>query len=48
MEYLSSFLVGGTFCLIGQLIIEKTKLTPARILVGYVIAGVVLSALGLF
>ena len=48
MEYLSSFLVGGTLCLIGQLIIEKTKLTPARILVGYVIAGVVLSALGLY
>ena len=48
MEYLSSFLVGGTFCLIGQLIIEKTKLTPARILVGYVISGVVLSALGLY
>ena len=48
MEYLSSFLVGGTLCLIGQIIIEKTKLTPARILVGYVVAGVVLSALGVY
>ena len=48
MEYLSSFLVGGAFCLIGQIIIEKTKLTPARILVGYVVAGVLLSAIGAY
>ena len=48
MEYLSSFLVGGAFCLIGQIIIEKTKLTPARILVGYVVAGVLLSAIGVY
>lgn len=48
MEYVSSFLVGGAFCLIGQIIIEKTKLTPARILVGYVVAGVLLSAVGVY
>ncbi|MBO5036448.1 MAG: stage V sporulation protein AE [Clostridia bacterium] len=48
MEYLSSFLFGGTLCLIGQIIIEKTKLTPARILVGYVVAGVLLSAIGVY
>ena len=48
MEYLSSFLFGGTLCLIGQIIIEKTKLTPARILVGYVVAGVILSAVGVY
>jgi len=43
-----SFTVGGTLCLIGQIIIEKTKLTPGRILVGYVVAGVVLSAIGIY
>ena len=48
MEYLSSFLFGGTLCLIGQIIIEKTKLTPARILVTYVVAGVVLGGMGLY
>ena len=48
MEYLSSFLFGGTLCLIGQIIIEKTKLTPARILVGFVVSGVILSALGFY
>ena len=48
MEYFSSFLFGGTLCLIGQIIIEKTKLTPARILVGYVVAGVLLSAVGVY
>lgn len=48
MEYLSSFLFGGALCLIGQIIIEKTKLTPARILVGYVVAGVLLSAVGVY
>ena len=47
MDYLKAFLVGGLLCLIGQLLIDKTKLTPARILVCYVVAGVVLGALGL-
>lgn len=48
MEYLKAFLIGGIFCLIGQILIDKTKLTPARILVGYVVAGVILSAVGLY
>ena len=48
MEYLKAFLVGGSFCLVGQLLIDKTKLTPARILVGYVIAGVILNAIGIY
>lgn len=48
MEYLKAFLVGGAFCLIGQVLIDKTKLTPARILVGYVVAGVMLTAIGLY
>lgn len=45
-EYFKAFLVGGTFCLIGQLLIDFTKLTPARILVAYVVAGVILGGLG--
>ena len=48
MDYAKAFLVGGFFCLIGQILIDKTKLTPARILVGYVVAGVLLGALGLY
>lgn len=48
MEYLKAFLVGGLLCLIGQILIDKTKLTPARILVSYVVIGVVLSAVGLY
>ena len=48
MDYLKAFLVGGLFCLIGQLLVDKTKLTPARILVGYVVAGVILGALELY
>ena len=48
MEYLRAFLCGGVLCVIGQLLIDKTKLTPARILTGYVVAGVLLSALGLY
>ena len=48
MEYLKAFFVGGIFCLIGQILIDKTKLTPARILVGYVVAGVLLSATGIY
>ena len=45
---LRAFFTGGVLCLIGQLLIDRTKLTPARILVGYVIAGVLLGALGLY
>ena len=48
MEYLKAFLVGGLLCLIGQLLIDKTKLTPARILVSYVVFGVFLSAIGIY
>ena len=48
MIYLYSFIVGGLLCVIAQILIDKTKLTPARILVGYVIAGAVLSASGLY
>lgn len=48
MNYLASFLVGGTICLIGQILIERTRLTPARILVGFVVLGVILSAFGLY
>lgn len=48
MDYIKAFIVGGFFCLIGQVLIDKTKLTPARILVSYVVAGVLLSGLGLY
>lgn len=48
MDYLKAFLVGGFLCLIGQILIDKTKLTPARILVGYVVAGVVLGSLNIY
>ena len=48
MEYLNAFIVGGLLCLIGQVLIDKTKLTPARILVSYVIIGVILGALGIY
>ena len=48
MDYLKAFLVGGGLCLIGQILIDKTGLTPARILTAYVVAGVALSALGLY
>ena len=48
MDYIKAFLVGGALCLIGQILIDKTKLTPARILVCYVVAGVVLGAVGLY
>lgn len=48
MEYLKAFLVGGLLCLIGQLLIDKTGLTPARILTAYVVSGVVLGALGVY
>lgn len=46
--YLAAFLCGGILCLIGQILIDKTKLTPARILVIYVVAGVVLGATGIY
>ena len=48
MDYLKAFLVGGILCVIGQILIDKTKLTPARILVTYVVAGVFLSGIGLY
>ena len=48
MEYLNAFLCGGILCAIGQILIDKTQLTPARILTGYVVGGVILSAVGLY
>ena len=48
MEYFNAFWVGGLLCALGQILIDKTKLTPARILVIYVCAGAVLTALGLY
>ncbi|MBE7028430.1 MAG: stage V sporulation protein AE [Ruminococcaceae bacterium] len=48
MQYLWTFLVGGTLCAIAQILIDKTKLTPARILVLYVTAGVALSVFGIY
>jgi len=48
MQFLWAFLVGGALCVIGQLLIDQTSLTPARILTGFVVVGVVLSAVGLY
>lgn len=48
MDYVKAFFVGGILCLIGQILIDKTKLTPARILVSYVVAGVFLTAIGVY
>ena len=48
MNLIKAFLVGGILCVIGQILIDKTMLTPARILVCYVVAGVVLSAIGIY
>ncbi len=48
LPYLWAFLVGGAFCVIAQILIDRTKLTPARILVLYVVAGVFLGAIGLY
>jgi stage V sporulation protein AE len=48
MDLLKAFLVGGFICAVGQLLIDYTKLTPARILTGYVVAGVIISAFGLY
>ncbi|MEF9952731.1 MAG: stage V sporulation protein AE [Clostridium sp.] len=48
MEYIKAFLVGGGICVIGQILIDKTSLTPARILVLFVTSGVILQGLGLY
>lgn len=48
MEFVKAFLVGGLFCLVGQVLIDKTKLTPARILTCFVVAGVFLRAIGVY
>ena len=48
MDYLKAFVFGGLLCLIGQILIDKTKLTPARILVSYVVIGVFLGAIGAY
>lgn len=48
MDYLKAFVVGGIFCLIAQILIDKLKLTPARILVIYVVAGAALTVLGVY
>lgn len=48
MDYLNAFIVGGLICVIGQIIIDRTKLTPAHILVSFLIAGTIISAIGLY
>ena len=48
MMLIKAFLVGGLLCMLGQILVDRTRLTPARILSSYVVAGVVLSALGLY
>ncbi len=48
MQYVKAFVAGGALCLIGQILIDKTKLTPARILTCYVVAGVILGAIGVY
>ena len=48
MDYLKAFVVGGLLCVIGQILIDKTKLTPARILVSYVVIGVILGGIGVY
>ena len=48
MDYLKAFLIGGALCVIAQVVIDKTKLTPARILVSYVVIGVILGAVGIY
>lgn len=48
MEYLKAFVVGGILCIIGQILIDKTMLTPARILTTYVVAGVILGGIGIY
>lgn len=48
MEYVRAFVCGGILCAVGQILIDRTRLSPARILTGYVVAGVILSALGVY
>lgn len=48
MDYIKAFLVGGFLCMVGQILIDKTKLTPARILVSYVVIGVILGGTGIY
>ena len=48
MDYLKAFLVGGAICMLGQILIDKTRLTPARILVCYVVLGVILGGAGVY
>ncbi|MBQ2809534.1 MAG: stage V sporulation protein AE [Clostridia bacterium] len=48
LEYVWAFVVGGLFCVIAQLLIDKTRITPARVLVSYVCSGVALTALGIY
>ena len=48
MDYLKAFFIGGLLCLVGQVLIDKTKLTPARILVCYVVIGVILGGSGIY
>lgn len=48
LEYLWAFVIGGTLCVIAQILLDKTSMTPARILVGYVVAGVFLGAIGIY
>ncbi len=48
MQYLQTFITGAVICVIGQILIDKTKLTPAKILTGYVVAGVILTGIGIY
>ncbi len=48
LQYLKAFAVGGLLCLIGQILVDKTRLTPARILTSYVVAGVILGGIGIY
>lgn len=48
LDFVWAFIIGGLFCAVAQILIDKTALTPARILVGYVVAGVILGAVGLY
>ena len=48
MEYIYAFIIGGLFCIVGQILIDKTKLTPARILASYVVIGVIIGGCGLY
>ena len=48
IDYIKAFLVGGVLCAVGQVLIDRTRLTPARILTGFVVAGVILGAVGLY